>query len=204
MKVPLEDARNLINNIAKELNLNVSETSGFIKIQGVNKHRLYVQVARYIGRIDFTYDLPQDSPGRKPLNNVNGSIKCSVVPTLEYIEMCLRILGDSSIEHHKINKPAPFSAGRKIKVMDKIPDVVVEETEEQRQFKSRIQAIKSRAREVKILRVLDNPEVYGEMSWDDAAVIVDNGVNLHHIEDQFRAKILEDVSSLKIESGIPI
>lgn len=212
----LEQARMKIETVAKELGLLHTDTSGFIKVQGpTNKHRLYVQKSKHLGRIDCTIDLPSDDPAfKQPFPN--GSVKCQVVPTLEQLERALRMLGDPNIGTQVPNKPRPFAAtkappARKPKAVS--PTVPLEALEEvpdsaggpsKVELQNRLKALKARSRLAKIRRIMENPEQYGHLSEEEAAAIVDGKVAQSDMDEAGRNAEAADLRETLAETGIEV
>lgn len=208
--VTIEQAQAVIDRVAQEIGLLVSNTSGFIKVQGpTNKHRIYIQKSRSLGRIDFTVDLASDDPAYKQLTAPNGSVKCHVVPDLTQLERCLRMLGDSSLGTQVPNKPRPFAPtkqpARKPKaVAAPVPEEALVPVPEGGPLKDRIAVIKNRAREARINMILENADKYGEMSYEDAAQLVDDKVDLRELEEQRRNQNAAELAETLAETGVEV
>lgn len=208
--ITLEQAQGTIDKVAKELGLIVGGTATFIKVEGpTNKHRIYVQKSRSLGRIDFTIDLPTDDPAYKQLGAPNGSIRCHIVPDLEQLERCLRMLGDSALGKQVPNKPRPFAATkqpiRKPKaIAAPIPEEALAPVPEGGVLKDRLAHLHARAREARINMLLENPETYGEMTRDDAAQHVDDRTDLRELADSYRAQLAAQTASELAEVGIEV
>lgn len=208
--ITLEQAQAVIDRVAQELGLLVSPTSAFIKVQGpTNKHRIYVQKSRHLNRIDFTVDLPTDDPAYVQLTAPNGSVRCHIKPDLEQLERCLRMLGDGTIGTQVPNKPRPFAAtkqpARKPKaVATPVPEEALVPVPEGGPLKDRIAAIKSRAREARINMILENADRYGEMSYNDAAQLVDDKVDLRELEEQHRNQSASELAETLAETGVEV
>jgi hypothetical protein len=212
--ITIEVAQGLIDKVAQELGLLVTPTTGFIKVQGpTNKHRIYVQRARTLGRIDTT--LPNTNAdgtpvqGTRGLNAPNGSVTCHIEPTLEWLEFHLRRLGDGSLGTQVPNKPRPFAAtkqpARKPKaVAAPIPTEAVEPIPEGGSLKDRLKVIHSRVREAKINMILENPEKYGLVTRDEAAAIVDKKVEPSEFKEVSDNAERAELNEVLAETGIEV
>jgi hypothetical protein len=211
--VTLEQVTALIDRVSSELGLLQNPTSGFLKVEGpTNKHRIYVQKSRTLSRIDTTLPLAADDPAYKALSNPNGSISCHVQPTLEQLERCLRMLGDASLAKQVPNKPRPFAvnkppAARKPKaVAAAVPMDATkpEQLVDGESLKGRLESIRDRARLARINKILENPEKYGTMSFDEAAAIVDGKVDASaHAEAQAN-QVASELTDVVAEAGIEV
>lgn len=212
--ITFESAKAVIDRVVQELGLLTDTKSNFLKVQGpTNKHRIYIQKSRNLGRIDFTIDLPQDDPAWKQLGSPNGSVKCHIIPDLVQLERCLRMLGDSALGVQVPNKPRPFAASkqqtrRPKAVATPVPTEalipVEEETGPKREFKDRVAAIRTRARASRINMILENPDKYGDMSEAEAAQLVDDKVDLTELASEYRARASTELSDTLAEAGIEV
>lgn len=197
--ITLEQARAVIDRVSAELGLLSKDTSGFIKVEGpTNKHRVYVQMSRTLNRIDFTVDLPPDDPMYKQMSNPNGSIRCHIVPTLEFLERALRMLGDSGLATQVPNKPRPFAptkapVHRPKPVAAPVPEAALIPVidGERLSLEARLKRIKDRAREARINRIMENPDQFGTMTRDEAAALVDGRVEREDLEHRKPADIVD-------------
>ncbi len=185
--VEIEQAHALIERVAQELGLLVSDTAFGKKVQGPgNKHRLYVQRGRFLGRIDFTIPLDPADPAYVQLKDPNGSIRCHVTPDLTQLERCLRMLGDGALDTQVPNKPRPFAASkapspRRPKAIaaaipldslsDPAPPPAIDPARQL--LADRIARIHTSARAARIRMVLENPERYGNLTEAEAEAVVD-------------------------------
>jgi len=215
-EIRIEQAHAVIEKVAQEIGLLVSDTSFGKKVQGSgNKHRMYVQKGLFLGRIDFTIALEPDDPAYVQLGAPNGSVRCHVRPDLEQLERCLRMLGDSTIATQVPNKPRPFAATKapptrkpKATAMP-VPAEAIQEIEvdpERANLEDRIAAIKTSARRARIQMILENPEKYGNLTEEEAAALVDGrGRDLADdlIEAARNAAITETAAALT-EAGIEV
>ena len=215
--ITIEQARSKIDSVAQELGLLVAETSGFIKVQGpTNRHRIYVQRSRSLGRIDTT--LPSADadgapmPGTKGLSAPNGSVTCHVEPTLEWLEFHLRRLGDASLGTQVPNKPRPFAAtkqpARKPKAMAApVPEEELEPVPEGGSLKDRVATIRSRARLARINRVKENFEKYGftrPPTDEEAAAIIDGKVSAEDLVEATSNAAASELDETLEEAGIEV
>lgn len=105
-----EDAMLLVNRLAPELGLLVTDTAGFHKVvSSSTKHYIYIQKSRKLGVINTSLPLPKDEPGTKPLTKDNGSVTCHIVPELEHLERFLRMLSAPETPPFKAVKNRPFA-----------------------------------------------------------------------------------------------
>jgi len=207
--VTFEQALALIERVSQELGLIVAETGGFKKITGpTNKHRIYVQKSRTLNRIDFTVELPTDDPMYRQPNGPNGAIKCHIVPTLENLERGLRMLGDASLTVQVSNKPRPFAPTRKPKpVVAPVPAAALEELKLPPgtvELAERLAIIKQRAREARISMILENPDRFGEMSYEEAESLVDSRVSLAEFEAKRSGVSHVELNEVLAETGIEV
>lgn len=203
--VTQEQARSVIDRVSQELGLLVADTSGFIKIQGpTNKHRLYVQKARTLNRIDSTIALEADDPAYKQLAAPNGSVACQIVPTLENLERMLRMLGDASLTTQVPNKPRPFAAtkappARKPKPLElPVPEAELAPVPEGGSLKDRLAKIKESARKAKVRRYVENHN----LSETDAEAVVEGKVTLEDLLENRNASRTGEALDLMSEAGI--
>lgn len=209
-EITLEQAQVVIDRVKNELGLLEAHTSGFIKIQGPNnRHRIYVQKSKRLGRIDFTVDLPADDPAYKQLEAPNGSIKCHIVPTLEQLERCLRMLGDPSLGTQVPNKPRPFAAtkqpARKPKaVAAPVAEEVIEPVPKDRELKDRLSQIKDRVERARAMMIVENPDIYGSHTFDEALDLVQRKVDLSELKAQAQAEKNQEVADVLAETGIEV
>ena len=109
-EVLTEDAMKLVNGLAQELGLLVTDTAGFHKlVSSATKHYIYIQKSRKLGVINCSLDVPKDEPGTKPLTKDNGSVRFQIVPELEHLERFLRLLSDPATPPFKAAKNRPFA-----------------------------------------------------------------------------------------------
>ncbi len=208
--ITIEQAQVVIDRVAQELGLLQTQNSGFLKIEGpTNKHRLYVQKARNLGRIDLTIDLPQDDPAYVQLKGPCGSIKCHVLPTLEQLERCLRMLGDGSLGKQVPNKPRPFAASkqpprRPKAVAAPIPESALTPIPEDGVLKDRLAKIAVAAKRARAMRIVENPDVYGKYSFDEALAIIEGGVDLAELRAQVEAEKRAELGEVLAETGIEV
>lgn len=213
--ITIEQAEGVIAKVSAELGLLRSETSGFLKVQGPgNKHRVYVQKSRSLGRIDTTIPLAADDPAFKDAVADNGSISCHVVPDLEQLERVLRMLADSALATQTPNKPRPFAvnkaptARRPKAVAPPIPADALREdrSEVPKELEDRLAYLKARGREAKISNILENPEKYGSLSYDEAAAWLDSKRTLRELADEHRQQLQVEtaaqVADVAQEAGI--
>lgn len=213
--VTQEQARTVIDRVAQELGLLVTDTSGFIKVQGpTSKHRIYVQRSRTLNRVDTTLPIPADDPAYKGLSAPNGSIACHVQPDLAQLERALRMLADPAFGTQVPNKPRPFAANKAPAARK--PKPTVEPVEEARlapipeggDLKTRLGKIREGARKARVQRILQNPEKYGDMSEAEAEELVDSKVNLEDFaaarKERAAEKVAMEMVDLQAETGIHI
>lgn len=111
--VTLDEARMLVDRIAQEHGLLVGSTKAFLKVEGpTNKHRIYIQLTKKLGRIDTTLPLPAGEPGTRGLESPNGSVTCHIEPDLAHLERFLLMLADGSVGSLVTNKPRPFAPSK--------------------------------------------------------------------------------------------
>lgn len=208
----LEQARAVIDRVAAELGLLVAETSGFVKVQGPStRHRIYVQRSRVLNRIDTTLPIAADDPAYAPLSSPNGSIVCHIRPDLAQLERCLRMLADTAIATQVPNKPRPFAATkappsrRPEAVAAPVPPEALSMPKvDGKTLKERLEIIRDRARLARINRILENPDKYGEMSFDEAAVLIDERVDLAALAEE-RAHAARAMTDRELaESGVEV
>lgn len=181
--IEMSQALAVIDRVAQELGLVVSDTSFGKKIQGPsNKHRLYVQKGRFLGRIDTTVDLGPEDPAYVQLTAPNGSVKCHVRPDLGELERCLRMLGDGALATQVSNKPRPFAATkappvrRPKAVATPVPAEALKEVTidpAKKLLADRVALIHARARAARVRMIMENPEKYGELTEAQAEALVD-------------------------------
>ncbi len=211
--IRIEEAHAVIDRVSQELGLLVSDTSFGKKVQGPsNKHRMYVQKGAFLGRIDFTVALDQGDPAYIKLEAPNGAIRCRVSPSLEHLERCLRMLGDTGLDVQVSNKPRPFSATHRPKAIaipvpiESLPEVPVDS--DRARLEDRIEAIKAQARSARIRMVLENQAKYGLLSEDEAAALVDgrlgSDADVGDVIDASRNADLAEVSNALSEAGIEV
>lgn len=208
--ITLEQARAVVDRVAKELGLLSVDTTGFIKIQGPgNKQRMYIQRSRTLGRIDFTVDLDPADPAYKQMTSPNGSIKCHVVPDLEQLERCLRMLADTSLPTQVPNKPRPFAATkapgprRPKAVSDPIPEAALAPIPEGGTLESRLEVLKSRARKAKIERLMEN-DATGKLTREEASDIVDGKVTKDDVDEAAANGAAAELAETLAETGIEV
>lgn len=213
--VTIEQAQAVIDRVAQELGLLQKPTSGFLKVEGpTNKHRVYVQKSRSLGRIDCTIDLPTDDPAYKQLSAPNGSVKCHVVPDLVQLERVLRMLGDSNLGVQVPNKPRPFAATkqppRKPKaVAAPVPEEALEPAidfgdGQVMTMKDRALHIRDRARAARANMLLENADKYGEMTYEEAYEHVVRKTDLAELAEAHRARLTAETQEVLAEAGIEI
>lgn len=216
--VRMEQAQAVLDRVAQELGLLVSDTSFGKKVQGPsNKHRMYVQKGQFLGRIDISVPLELDDPAYVQLSAPNGSIKCHVKPDLVQFERALRMLGDTTLDTQVPNKPRPFAAtkaplGRKPKaVVAPVPAEAFKELPvdpARAALKDRIANIKAQARGARIRMVLENPEKYGALSESEAEALVDgrfgDNVNASDVAEASRNAALAETGEILAEAGIEV
>lgn len=208
--VTQEQARALVDKVAQELGLLVSDTSGFIKVQGpTNKHRIYIQKSRTLNRIDTTLMLAADDPAFKPLAAPNGGVQSHIQPDLEQLERTLRMLGDANLGTQVSNKPRPFAAtkapaARRPKPVVAPVEVKIEAVPEGGSLKERLAKIKASARKARISRILENPQQYGNLTEAEAIAIVDGKVEQDDATEAAANKAASELSQIVEESGIEI
>lgn len=209
--ITFEAAKLVIDRVTGELGLLVSETSGFLKVQGpTTKHRIYVQKSRNLGRIDTTVPLATDDPAYRALSSPNGSIASHVTPDLTQLERVLRMLADGSLGVQVPNKPRPFAAtkapaARRPKaVAPAVPAEALKEgpTPAAKELADRLAVIKARGREAKINNILENPGRYGEMTYEAAALWLDQKRTLKELEETHRASYAAEGLEAAQEAGL--
>lgn len=181
--IAMTQAIEVLDRVAQEIGLLVSDTSFGKKVQGPStRHRLYVQRGLRLGRIDTTVPLAQDDPAYVQLSTPIGSIACHVRPDLVQLERVLRMLGDPAIGVQIPNRPRPFAATkapgprRPKAVAEPVPAEALESIpiDPARQgLEERIAVIRDRARAARVRMVLENPEKYGVLSEAEAEELVD-------------------------------
>lgn len=181
--IEMTQALAVLDRVAQELGLVVSDTSFGKKVEGPgNKHRMYIQKGRFLGRVDTTVDLGPDDAAYVQLAAPNGSVKCHVKPDLEQLERCLRMLGDASLGTQVPNKPRPFAATkapsprRPKAVATPVPAEALKEVAidpAKKLLADRVALIHARARAARVRMILENPEKYGELSEAEAEALVD-------------------------------
>jgi hypothetical protein len=205
-----EQARAVIDNVAKEIGLIVVDTSGFVKIQSPNtKHRMYVQRSAALGRIDTTTPAFEPNgvavPGTKQLSAPNGSVTCNVEPTLEHLEYHLRRLCDASLGVQVPNKPRPFAASkqqtRKPKALEMPEEDEPVVVPEGGHLKDRLARLAERSRIAKINRHIENDPT-GMLTFAEAEAIVDGRVDAEDMEHRASAADRDILAA--IEAGIEI
>ncbi len=211
-----EQARGLIDSVAKELGLLVADTSGFVKIQGPgNRHRIYVQRSQTLGRIDCT--LPtvnaDGTPveGCKGLEAPNGSVTCHLDPTLENLEFHLRRLADGTLATQVPNKPRPGAftkaPARKPKaVAAPLADGDFEPPVDDgplKDLKDRLTNIKMRGRLAKINRLIEN-DPSGSMTYAEAEAIVDGKTDGDSIKEANSNAADAELNETLSEAGIEV
>lgn len=216
-KSTFEEAKAVVDRLQAELGLLVETTSSYLKVTGpANKHRVYISLSKNLGRIDTTVELAADDLAYKPLKSPLGSIRSHVTPTLEQLERVLRMLSDASVPTQVINKPKPFAPTRSmgkrtpkavaapVSLGDMPSTVVSEDDAVPAELQNRLKAIASRGRELRINRILENPEKYGAMSYDEAAELVDSKVNLTELEEARRNALNAELGEVIAEAGIEV
>lgn len=207
-----ESARAVIDRVAQELGLLLTPKGQFLKIEGpTNKQRIYVQQSKMLGRIDTTLDV-LGQPGTIQLSTPNGSIRCHIEPTLEYLESFLRMLGDSSVEKQVINKPRPFGATkqptrtpRPTATPIRMDEIVVEHEPKEYiaeggTLEQRLQAIKDGVRRAKVRALVENKGI----SEEEANDILDGKIQEDAATDQAVASGKAEVTELLKETGVEV
>lgn len=216
--IRIDQAYAVVDRVAQELGLLVSDTSFGKKIKGPNnKQRLYVQKGLYLGRIDTTLELTPDDPAYVQLQNPNGSIHCHVRPTLEQLERCLRMLADPSISTQTVNRVRPGAvskaptAHRPKPVAAPIPEEALKEISvdpARAALADRIAAIARSARAARIRMVLENSEKYGNLTEAEAEALVDGrfgqGVQASDVADAVRNSVITEANDVLEEAGIEV
>jgi hypothetical protein len=206
-----EQARGLVDRIAQELGLLVAEKSGFVKVEGpTNKHRVYVQRSKTLGRIDTTLPLSVDDEMYEGLKGPLGSITCHIKPTLEYLERALRMLGDGAMSTQVINRPRPFAAnkGPNRRTPKAIaPPVNFEKPVEPEEYiaeggtlEARLKDIRARAREARLKRIMEERNVDRE----EALLILDRKVEEADVIAYQKSAEEAETNEFIRESGIEI
>lgn len=214
--IRIEQANAVIDRVAQELGLLVSDTSFGKKIEGpANKHRMYVQRGQFLGRIDFTVPLELDDPAYIQLGAPNGSVKCHVRPDLVQLERCLRMLASTELSKQVPNKPRPFAATkapaprRPKATAEPVPAEALREIEvdaARASLEDRLALIKAKARSARIRMILENPDKYGPLSEEQAANLVDGKgrVEADDLMEAARNSALTETASVLGEAGIEV
>lgn len=216
--IKMESALAVMDRVAQELGLIVGDTSFGKKVQGpTNKHRIYIQKGQYLGRVDTTLPLEPDDPAYVQLSAPNGSVKCHVLPDLEQLERCLRMLGDGGLGVQVPNKARPFTAPKapasrtpKAIAVPVPAEALVEAPVDRArmELQERIDIIRQRARAARIRMVLDNPQRYGELTEAEAEALVDGklgqGVTVDDVAEAARNARLAESQELLEESGLDV
>lgn len=217
--IEMGQALALLDRVAQELGLLVGDTSFGKKIEGpTNKHRMYIQKGRFLGRIDTTVDLGPDDPAYVQLTAPNGSVKCHVKPDLGELERCLRMLGDSSMGTQVPNKPRPFAATkappvrRPKAVATPVPAEALKEIAidpAKKLLADRVATIHARARSARVRMVLENPEKYGTLTEAEAEALVDGrgtqaSDDVEGVVEASRNSMASETSDVLDEAGIEV
>lgn len=217
--IRIEQAHTLIERLAQELGLLVSDTSFGKKVQGPgNRHRMYVQKGVFLGRIDTTVPIPNDDPAYVGLTSHIGNIHCHVTPNLEQLERVLRMLADSSLEKQVVSRPRPFAPTKAPRsrqpkpVVEPVPAAELEEPitgerdPREVMLAERVAAIRQQARAARIRMVLENPEKYGRLSEEEAAALVDGRgrVETDDLVEAARNTVSAETREVLEETGIEV
>ncbi len=202
-----EQARAVIDRVAQEIGLLVSNTSGFVKILSPsNKHRIYVQLSRTLNRIDTTLPIPTDDPAHKPLSAPNGSVTCHITPDLEQLERALRMMIDPALSTQVPNKPRPFAASkapaaRKPKPLSEpMSETALEPVPEGGSLKDRLAAIRDSSRRAKVRKFVEN---HG-LTEDEAEAVVSGKVTLESFTESVDNAVSAEALEVLYEAGIEV
>jgi hypothetical protein len=213
--IEIDKAFALIDRVAQELGLLVDDSKSFgRKVEGPsNKHRMYVQKGRFLGRIDTTLPLDPADPAYVQMGSPNGSIRCHVKPDMEQLERCLRMLADTGLNTQVPNKPRPFAAtkasqSRRPKAVaapvppEVIRDVPVDPA--RKLLEDRVALIRASARAARIRMVMENPEKYGVLTEEEATALVDGRGKVDTVEliEATRNAAVAEASEAMSEAGI--
>lgn len=218
---PIAEAMDLVSRIAQELGLladGENAVKAFYKIEGATtKQKIYIQRSKRLGRIDSTLErtLPDgtEAPGVIPLSAHNGKIRYHVQPTLRMLELHLRRLADPAEGSQDTKRARPFMPAppRKPEVpkarsmpidVPSVPDVIRDEKSARIPLKDRLDAIAERARLARIRRVLENPQIHGNLTREEAADLVDGKVTQDELDQRYQQGEIHAVQELAVHSGI--